>query len=398
MLDLHPSTGLDSGNMRDQIFQSETQLNFRARAGANSNEWLSRLKLASFVACLAFLNLMSPTSAQAALDRLGDFSLSNFFLEPSATYGERRAGGFGFGNSHIEVNWTQQNYLSAVMKLGSSDLIGQPARYGNPAPAQIQFIEAYGQLSSDWGQLRSGLIPLSFGLEGGDTEMNLRFPRSLLFSRRIIGLRDEGISYRITTDGFVSEWAVSNGESGADKDDRLWFTARTGWTYGRFLRMGFSFQTGNTTAKSTDPEGKLTPPASGFDPTRPSHVRIADAFFRYGDKAFGMEVEAAAGDATQLFTLSTTTQRLRFLRVDTDWQFWRGLTALARYDVLDPDASARGDLVQETVAGLAWRDAYETSVLTMLFSKVVDQAAQTSHQVQLIWRLTPVAMGRLSPL
>ena len=396
MLDLRPWAGLDCRSMHDLILQFRTQLKSRARLRAR--ESMGRIRLAGLLACFAILNAAAPTPAQAALDHLGDFSLSNFFLEPSATYAERRTGGFGFGNSYLEVNWTQQNYLSVVMKLGSSDLIGRPARYGDPASAQIQFIEAYGQLSSDWGQLRSGLIPLAFGLEGGDTEMNLRFPRSLLFSRRIIGLRDEGISYRITTDGFVSEWAVSNGESGADKDDRLWLTARTGWTYGRFLRMGFSLQTGNTTAKSTDPASKLTPPQSGFDPTRPSHVRIADAFFRYGDKAFGMELEAAAGDTTQLFAIGTTTERLRFLRVDTDWQFWRGLTALARYDILDPDASARGDLVQETVAGLAWRDAYETSVLTLLFSKVMDQAAQTSHQVQLIWRLTPVAMGRLSPL
>jgi hypothetical protein len=352
---------------------------------------------------ILFLLSIPAQASDLSQEHLGEFSFSNYVLEPSLNYAERRDGSFHAGNSYIELNWNQETSgLSAVFRVGSASLIGKPVRYGlnaansgdNHGGEQVQIVEAYAQAETGFGEFRLGIVPLPFGLEGGDAETRMRFPRSLLFSRGFIGLRDQGASFHIADQGFFSDWAVHNGEGGTDLDNQIWFTARGGYQTGQLLLVGFSATVGRTTPLSTNPNGTSDSNSAVLDVTRAARIRVGDFFLRVGNRNVGFELEGASGDVRQGDGMS----KFQSVRTDVDWQFYKGLAVLARWDRLTPKANESGNLVRETSAGFAWRNQYETSIITCLLTKTVDQAAPTSLGVRLSWRLTPTVMGRLAPL
>ena len=356
----------------------------------------ARVKSRAFLHGLVLLTLVLLGGRAHSDDKLGEFSLSSYFLEPYVYYAERRSGSVHPGPSYVEFTWAQNNGLSAVFRVGTSRLIGKPIRYGPELPdtnEKIQFVEAYGQADTSLGRIRTGIVPIPFGLEGGDSEMRLRFPRSLLFSRGMIGLRDHGFAYHIANEGFFSDWAIHNGEGGPDLDNQIWFTARWGYQAGQYL-VGFAAQTGRTSPASTNVGGTASSSIAGLDVTRPSKVRVVDLFARLGDRRFGVELEAVAGDTIQ----GDDVTKMRALRADVDWQFYDEYALLARYDMLRGNGYLSGKDVAEFSLGVAWRNKYETSVVTLLAKKTVDQAVPNSVSGLLSWRLTPVAIGRLSPL
>jgi hypothetical protein len=127
---------------------------------------------------------------------LGRLEISDLLLQPTFTAGEQHKGAFTLESSYLAATWTHSRTISAVFKIGSTDLIGAPARYGPVPAATLGFLEAYAQSDSDFGRARFGMIPIPFGLEGGDAERRLRFPRSFLFQARYVNIRDNGFSYR----------------------------------------------------------------------------------------------------------------------------------------------------------------------------------------------------------
>ena len=84
-----------------------------------------------------------------------------------------------------------------------------------------------------YGRLRLGLIPLSYGLEGGIRDAQLILPRSM-FSHFIPNY-DLGLSYLISYKGFYIESALHNGAfqgntfSNPIASERLWWTTKGGW-------------------------------------------------------------------------------------------------------------------------------------------------------------------------
>ncbi len=102
-------------------------------------------------------------------------------------------------------------------------------------------------IQADWsayGRLRIGQIPLSYGLEGGVRDSQLRLPRSLLFP--LIPHYDLGLSYLINYHGFYVEAAVHNGYfqrhnlSTPTSLDTLWWRAKGGWKGSHVIDVGLS--------------------------------------------------------------------------------------------------------------------------------------------------------------
>ena len=97
-----------------------------------------------------------------------------------------------------------------------------------------------------YGRLRFGLIPISYGLEGGVRDAQLVLPRSV-FSHFIPNY-DLGASYFISHKGFYIESALHNGAfqgntfSNPIASQRLWWTTKGGWkgTYGIDIGMSAS--------------------------------------------------------------------------------------------------------------------------------------------------------------
>lgn len=346
----------------------------------------SRIALVCFAICGAL-------SARAQ-ESIGDFSISGIFLEPTFTYNEPNRGHFDIGRSFLAATWTRDQELSATVKVGTKNLVGLPIRYGPEPIDELGLIEACAQLDSPFGRIRAGLVPVPFGIEGGDAEERLRFPRSLVFQRRVINLRDHGVSYRIGYQGFFNDWAVHNGESGSDLDNEAWFTGRWGWQGGRFVRAGISGSAGATTRLSTNPTGTNTELLAGMNPDERARIRIANMFVEWEVSKFHVDFEATAGDTTQ----DSGVRKLRATHLDLEYLPNESVSWLGRYDRLDP-SELPNDRVDEATLGIAYRSRYENSVLYFLATRqTLENVEEGIHRFQLVWRLTPSANSFRSAL
>lgn len=350
--------------------------------------------LRSYFAFL-ILGLVAPT-ASAIEEGIGTLQLSDVFLEPSFTYVESQGGEFQLGSSYLAVTWQRDDLISAVMKVGAKRLIGVPSRYAPVAePDEVAVVEGYAQIDSAYGRIRMGLIPITFGLEGGDIERQLRLPRSLMFQSRFLNLRDLGVSYRIAVNGFFSEWAVHNGEGGTERDHETWFTGNWGWESGRAFRFGISGTAGRTNPKSTDPGGASAFTEMGFRIGEPSRLRVANVFLDWAPNPLRFSMEATAGDTFQ----GDDVMKFRAAHVDIDWRMSESLSLLTRYDVMSPRNDVDDAEITEYTAGLSIRSRYENSVLYILGTKRVQRNVTPDvHTGMVIWRITPLVSSFSSAL
>lgn len=331
---------------------------------------------------------------------VGELSVADLFLEPVYLYEERSSelpvfgqakSGFKPGYSMLGIQWRRDRYLSGLIKVGSKYLIGAPARYVAQNPTdEIGIVEGYGQVDSDYGRVRVGLVPIPFGYEGGDAEARLRFPRSLAFQYRLVNLRDFGVSYRIAYEGFFSDWSAHNGESGPDLDNEAWFTARWGWQGLRFLRVGLSGSAGRTSPLSTnpggDPDTRRSINDAGLDVDKIARVRIVNGFIWWDTRPIRLLLEYTAGDVRQ----DNLNSKLRAFHADFEYETSPNWSLLTRYDTIDPREDTAGNTTTEVSAGIAWRSTYENSIVTLIGTKrFQEDPSNGNHRVQLTWRISP---------
>ena len=337
---------------------------------------------------------LAPNRA-CAQESLGTLGVSGIFLEPTFIFSEPNRSSFDAGRSFLAISWTREPVLSATLKVGSRSLIGNPARYG-PAPVdQLGLVEGYAQADSVVGRIRAGLVPISFSLEGGDTEERLRFPRSLLFANRIINLRDYGVSYHIGYEGLFSDWSVHNGEGGTDLDNKMWFTFRAGYQLGRRYKFGISGSTGATSPDSTNNQATNWDSAkAGLNIAESSRIRLANFFAEAQFERVNILTEITSGDTRQ----ESGDGKLGGGHFDIEWDTSDTHSLLARYDRFDPSVSG-GDKVNEYMVGWSWKSLYQNSVLYVFASKqVFEGASQDAHRALILWRITPQANSFRSPL
>ncbi len=325
-------------------------------------------------------------------ERLGKVYLSDIFLSPRFNYAEPKSGSFMPGNSYLAGDWTRGDAISGHLAFGTKSLIGVPARYGIVNDQDFVLVEGYAQIVSNYGRFRLGLQPIPFGMETGINEANLRFERSLIYQKRLMGIRDVGLGYSITNDGFFSDWLIHNGEGGRDLDNQTWFTARLGYHKDN-LTGGLSGQTGKTSPLSTDPTGNLaaTPGGSlqttGINIDDGAKYRLLNLFIAYRTKDIETGLEFTSGDIFQSQTQSHPSGG----HVDVFLPFGEVFAAMFRYDYFDPKNTIDPTNQQYTL-GACFRSPYETSNIYIFGSRNVLPAGQSdSHQVLLVWRVSPFA-------
>lgn len=329
---------------------------------------------------------------------LGTIVVSDLLLAPRFFHSEPSRGHFQPGDSYVAFRWQRDEVLSATVMLGTQSLVNIPNRYAQINGDTINIIEAYGQGDGSFGKFRFGLIPIPFGSEGGIAEGRLRFPRSLIFEKGIIGLRDHGASYTIAHDKFVSEWAIHNGEGGRDLDNQVWFTARWGYLSPGKLRLGVSGQTGRTSALSTDPSGTYAAGATQspdviMDLTRHAKFRIANVFLHYDTKRFGFTMEGTTGDVIQ-----EVRRKFNAAHADVYVPITPRISTLARYDFFDPKKPGTPKdqyVARHVTAGVSYRTGLDTSEFYLLGTQELKPAPISDvHRFMIMWKLTPQIFDR----
>ena len=299
---------------------------------------------------LLWLALFPMVALAAEKDNLGTLSVSDILLRPSflvapASNPDR---GFSLGESSFAVKWTYENMYSAHFRIGPETLVDPPAHFISQVdPNQVAIVEAYAQVDHPFGRIRMGKLPIEFGLEGAKAESELVFPRAFLFDRRIVGLRDLGLSYEIEYNGFFTEFVVHNGTGGSNQDGEYWYTGRWGYNFEK-LQVGLAGQTGKTlplaTATSEDT-------LADVDPTQPAKWRMGGAFASFRPKQFRLELEGYWGqriqDADGAVGFATG-------HVDGGYEWSDRLSTYLRYDFLDPDLKVDDDAVHRAAVAVVW--------------------------------------------
>lgn len=349
---------------------------------------MNRLFFALLFSLLPLSVLPSSAVAQELEpEPLGTISVSDLLLAPRFTYSEPSRGHFAPGDSYIAIRWKRDEVLSAQITLGTQSLINIPNRHVQINGDTVNVIEAYGQGDGSFGRFRFGLIPIPFGVEGGAAEGRLRFPRSLLFERGIIGLRDHGISYSISHERFWSDWAIHNGESGRDIDNKTWYTTRWGYVLPGKMRIGVSGQTGRTTPASTG--AAVQTPDVVMDLAQSAKFRIGNAFFHFDTRRFGLTFEGTIGEIVQ-----DVDRRFQSGHADIYIPVTPKIAALGRYDFFDPKTTAL-DRTEYVTIGISYRTGHDTSEIYLFGTQELKpEPTKDIHRFMVMWKLTPQIYDR----
>lgn len=329
-----------------------------------------------------FLLFFLTLSAQAR-ERLGQLEVEDLTLRPRFAVEEPSDGSFDIGESTLGFRWSLIDNFSSVFRLGSRQLINPVARFSDSVADELTLIEGYISWVSNYGELRMGLLPLQFGVEGDKLERELRFSRSLLFEQRIVGLRDLGLSYRIDFNGYFTGFTIHNGEGGEDRDGRVWYTAEWGWSDERKFQLGIAGQTGTTKPIATSTSADTL---AQVDPTREALWRLGGIFMEWSPSQWKTVLETYVGERVQGNELEKYTVGHWDLIYDSSAQFGVQL----RYDSFDPSAKVTGNWQQEVSIGFRISDIHQTSNFYLIGTKRLEERGETANdRLQIIWSATP---------
>lgn len=337
---------------------------------------LCRLSLVILVTLFGFF---------AVAENLGDLSIEELLVQPRFTAQEPSKGYFDISKSQISFEWVKQGGLSAVVRLGSQELIGIPQFLEADVNKQLGLFEAYGQFRGVYGDLRMGLVPTGFSIEGSTRQSQLMLPRSLLYRQRLSLLRDYGVSFFTQFSGWSTLTTIHNGEGGESKDGKTWVTMNWEWSDREFFKWRVSATAGAVSPLAMQ---NTTSTLAGLDKTKEVFWRLGTVSmewkphnwyslfeFYYGEKEQEQEVvKFAAG------------------HIDLAYRFNKKWQVYLRWDQLEPNGNVEDDQVSEYSMGMAYIGEHENSRWLFLGTVVEEEGAPVNDNRFLMeWRLTPLS-------
>lgn len=316
---------------------------------------------------LAFvLLLFLPWFAQAQdTESLGHFRFYDLFLSPELHLQEPGNGGFEIKNSWIGFEWKRDNFVTGILKLGSSDLMRSPIWFSPQAKPDFTVVEAWIEGRSDVGDVRAGLLSIPQGFEGTFPEWNSVLPESRVHREGWVVQRDYGLQFRWDTKPWATSVTVHNGEAGANTDRWMWLSSN--WQYkndeGFGLLLSATF--GNTRPDSTATSVAATDALFRFDPSKDARIRYAIlSLFREERRSLFL-IEAARGDIVQNDFPGDEKRPFGWGRSDICWNFGGDVSLLLRYEATQADMKNRDTLKSSTGLGLVVASADNLQSLTL---------------------------------
>ncbi len=317
-------------------------------------------------------------------DSLGELAVYRLMVEPNFYIAEPKTAAFELKRGLFALQWKNDNRWQAQVAVGSPDMIGLPSRYGAESKSW-GLVEAYGQWDSGLGVLRLGLLPLDYGLEGGEFEEVLIFPRSLIYQKRYMGLRDVGFSYYIKQNVYYSRLTIHNGEGGADLDNHAWFTAKWGLDLGVW-DFGLSGQVGNTTPLSTNQSTNASTDEL-FSATQSHKLRLGNFFLKYQRDEWFAQSEIFLAE---VLTDASTSQFAGW-HIDGKYRLNSVAQVVFRYDELRFYPATGREKTMQVTLGLAFSNWNKTSNLFIYAIKNLEEPFENSNdRLQINWRWTPM--------
>ena len=330
-----------------------------------------------------FIFLVSPTSFSE--ETLGQFSIDNIFISTGIDFIDSHKGNFDLQDSSMSFLWTKEKSLSGIVRLGSQSLMNPPAIFKSQVLDELGTYEAYVQYEGViYGRLRMGLIPIEFSIEGRTQEYQMDLPRSLLFSQRIIGLRDYGLSYFIENQGFYTQLAVHNGEAGENLDGRVYYTASWGWSDQHRMDIGISGHTG-----VSQPESTLLQSSNlgGVDLSLKAQWKMWGPYLHWTPDNWDLLIEYMQGELEQ--KQNPQADQFRSGHLDLSYTLSGKFKFMARYDHFDSRFKVKEDYQRELSLSLVFLGRHGNSRLILLATKVTDSSHTLGDRYSLTWKITP---------
>ena len=354
------------------------------------------------IATIVFLAL-GVTAADGFSQTNHTIQIKQVLIEPFFAVSNGDEPEFGLQNALVSAAWDVNTETRAVLTLGKSNLIGAPSRFGSAADDEFGIAEGFVEWHEEWrgksSHLRFGLLPLEFGLESGGQEGRRDLSPSLLYQTRVIGLRDFGLQYSSGYRQYYAHATIHNGESGQDLDEKLWITARFGWsriggsqnTANSVWDIGFGASTGSTSAVSTFQVGNPSVDTL-FDPTLGACWRLmvwymkTPGFFGLLHEKLRTEVEIYLGQVVQ----GSFENELLGGRWDIGYRWSDRISLGMRFDSIDPDRKRAGDEVRQLVAALSFGDKEGAQSLIVEGSVNLTENATPPDRLLFLWRFNSV--------
>ena len=321
-----------------------------------------------------------------ANEKLGVLGVEEVLLRPYFLVSEGQDAEFGLGESSFAVSWFKNQKIGGIIRLGPMSLRNPMLHFQDEVSEDVAVVEAFAQVSGDYGRVRMGLIPVEFGVEGRWLESDLHFSRSLFFANRLLPLRDFGLSYQVGNHGFYTRMAVHNGESESqNKDGRMFFTASWGWSNYRNFDIGLSALTGTTKPESTKNVTKDF--VGGVDVNSEALWRVADLYIHWYPNDWFFLSEFMFGELEQNEKIT----KYNGGHIDFGYQWSPFMATYLRYDHLDPNESQENDLQRKASVAIVFSDKHQTNSLYLIGSKIYEQGSNLHNdEARIVWRLSPI--------
>lgn len=320
-----------------------------------------------------------------ASEKLGVLSVEDLFFRPYFLVREGQEAEFGLGETSLALSWFKTQELGGIIRLGSRALINPMIHFSDDVKEELSIVEAFAQLSGIYGRLRMGLIPIEFGIEGQWQESEIYFPRSLIFEKRLIPLRDFGISYQVGIQGYYTRIAIHNGEGESDnKDGQMFYTASWGWSDYKNVNVGISSMTGTTKPIST--QNVTQDLIAGINVDNAALWRLGQIYIHWHPNDWFFLSEFMFGELEQ----SEKVTKFNASHLDLGYRWNPNFKLFVRYDQFDPNESKDKDLEQKSSLALVFSDKYNTNSLYLIATKIFEQGSNVHNdEFRLIWSLTP---------
>lgn len=339
-----------------------------------------------WVGALALV-LSQSAGATVVSEDIGELKIHDLLLRPSFQLQEPSKGNFSIGESSFALRWELEQKYAGVIRIGPRSLLNPTARYRPTVNDDVTLVEAFAEYSDVYGRFRMGRIPIEFGHEGRLWERQLIFPRSMLYSKRVMMLRDVGVAYDLTQNSWYTGLSVHNGESDNDLDSRMWYTARWGFREEGF-EIGMAGQAGSTQPASTKDSADTL---AQVDPTINERWRMAGLFAAWTAKEWEWVIEAYMGELEQL----GDTRKFAAAHTDYSYMFSKHFSAHLRYDYFDPYLRVDSDKETQISLALMQSNATHSSNIILVGTKDIVQGSSThSDKIMLIWSLSPRGVVR----
>lgn len=333
-----------------------------------------------------FLTLIASafvTSAQAD-EVIGNFSIKDLHIRASLTNLHESETRFDLVGSFFALKWDKQDKYSAHLIVGSEQMRNLPVYYAATNDDKLGLVEAYAEYADFFGRFRFGLIPLEFGYDGVLQSYEQIFGRSLFFTQRVIGLRDQGISFYTEHRGYYTQFAIHNGEIDTAHDNRLWTSANWGFSNERNMRIQLSLQSGYVeSALSAGSTNTLAGVTNG----ETARWRNGLFFVNWYPRDWNVVFELGGGELEQ----GLYEGRYNTSMFELSHQFSQRFISGLRYNQMDPNSKVEGDAITELSLLFMLKSKDSTGSIILQGTKVLEESNEIDNdQIRLVWVLTPI--------